>query len=108
MAILDYIFQELALGTSQTPGLVYFFTQKCLFLGELKANKLLLGLVSEVFKAQFFGKLPESSKERCNILVCIMHDGFKITNFSRDQGFGAGLFWDGSENFQPGAGFGSW
>ena len=38
---------------------------KILFSGEIKANKLLLGLVSEVFLAQFFGKLPESSKERC-------------------------------------------
>ena len=40
-------------------------------LGEIMASKLLLGLVSEVFKAQFFGKLPESSKEREAIMLIV-------------------------------------
>jgi hypothetical protein len=34
-------------------------------LGEILSNKALLSLVSEVFRTQFFGELPEtSSKER--------------------------------------------
>ena len=35
-----------------------------IFVGEVKAHKLLLSLASEVFRAQFFGMLPESSKGR--------------------------------------------
>jgi hypothetical protein len=31
--------------------------------GEIQSNKVLLGLVSEVFRTQFFGELPEKSTE---------------------------------------------
>ena len=43
--------------------LFHFFTSVSTYRGEIKANKVLLSLVSEVFLAQFFGELPEKSEE---------------------------------------------
>jgi hypothetical protein len=40
------------------------FARHCPFcLGEIKAHKLLLSTVSEVFKQQFFGPFPDVVKE---------------------------------------------
>jgi hypothetical protein len=34
-----------------------------MIVGEIKPNRTLLSLVSEVFEAQFFGQLPDTAKE---------------------------------------------
>ena len=54
-----------------------------MFVGEMLANKVLLSLVSDVFRTQFFGELPESSKERYHCILCTAIVGIPIAyNFA--------------------------
>jgi hypothetical protein len=70
-----YDFAQIYRPPSCLADFLSFYLYLCVLRlgGEIWANRLLLSMVSEVFRAQFFGDLAIQTEERCLVRILFVY-----------------------------------